>query len=493
MTLAIYHHTAKGRMDGVPYPSWALSDMKKMLEQKQASSLKVIEGALNNNQRLSLVRQLNDFYGSDEFLSRYSEYLRQEVVNSIGEQYSSMAMLNKEMFSINASRSNLLTTAFSGVKSTSYTNTALTRFDNLIVNLRAKFSALLPHANFSSNNQKFFKELGGAFAASGDESLIELVENCDTLAQQYSSLLGNRYTSKGTKAKLPEGWLSQTNGALMKLIGTGFWELVVAKARYKAMKELEDKIFPDIEKAFLGVGSAAGWKATVSGWKHTGATKDSSVNKEIVADSLINIRLHNEGDNVGVTIAVGDSTKFSQSLATRGAGKAKGGTTVKSTVSQNFTLNYALSQINEGLKNYWEKRLGNFLTSSNHKAYFPQNNWKNTLEAVKILAIYDTLAQRIDGGVQTMSFNTQILTMQSLALLGANGIQTNMVSIHGLAQAVQSKYSSYVDEQYYANGYWKRDIPERHDNTYINFINTLMQEKFNITVRVLSLFNASKK
>ena len=109
------------------------------------------------------------------------------------------------------------------------------------------------------------------------------------------------------------------------------------------------------------------------------------------------------------------------------------------------------------------------------------------------MAAFDAIAARIGGGVQTLSFNTKIMSMRTIAQLAAttNPSGSNYISLSGLSNITNTakggKYSSYISDQYenQPNGD-NLDKPERHQDRYNTFIKGIMDTKFKASVNVLA-------
>ena len=213
--------------------------------------------------------------------------------------------------------------------------------------------------------------------------------------------------------------------------------------------------------------------------------------KSILADSMVEITIIDSGNNVIAKVTTGDSTKFSQSLATRGIKDESTGMRV--TGISELVLRNVLEEINPALKEYWEKRMSPFLTANNTKLNSTVDNWNNTLQAVKIMAAFDAIAVRIGGGVQTFSFNTKIMSVRAIAQLASttSPAGTNYISLSGLSSITNTskggKYSSYISDQYYNQPKGDNpDKPERHQDRYNTFIQGIMDTKFKASVNVLA-------
>ena len=109
------------------------------------------------------------------------------------------------------------------------------------------------------------------------------------------------------------------------------------------------------------------------------------------------------------------------------------------------------------------------------------------------MAAFDAMAVRIGGGVQTLSFNTKIMSIRAIAQLGSatNPSGANYISLSGLSSITNTakggKYSSYISDQYenQPNGD-NPDKPERHQDRYNTFIKGIMDTKFKASVNVLA-------
>ena len=113
-----------------------------------------------------------------------------------------------------------------------------------------------------------------------------------------------------------------------------------------------------------------------------------------------------------------------------------------------------------------------------------------------MIAAFDAIAVRIGGGAQTLSFNTKIMSMRTIAELAANnkvnGVGASVVSLTGLSDITKGNngntYASYIDAQY--NNLPPKgnldDKPERHQEKYNQYIKSIMDTKFHASVNLLA-------
>lgn len=113
-----------------------------------------------------------------------------------------------------------------------------------------------------------------------------------------------------------------------------------------------------------------------------------------------------------------------------------------------------------------------------------------------MIAAFDAIAVRIGGGAQTLSFNTKIMSMRTIAELAANnkvnGVGASVVSLTGLRDITKGSngntYASYINAQYNnlpPKGHLN-DEPERHQEKYNQYIKSIMDTKFHATVNLLA-------
>lgn len=117
--------------------------------------------------------------------------------------------------------------------------------------------------------------------------------------------------------------------------------------RAKAEVLKDGNILEEIKKTFQSHGLDV-TKVEIGEATQTGATTANG-GKSVLADSMIEIRIYS-GNEVKAVISTGDSTKFSQSLATRGLYTESAGT--KNVGITDLLLSQVLSELGNPVKLY---------------------------------------------------------------------------------------------------------------------------------------------
>lgn len=147
-----------------------------------------------------------------------------------------------------------------------------------------KLSKFFDTENIDGIDEKGVKEFAGA---------------CRSLKDAYSDFI----TSSNK-----EQFLKKIKGNLSTIVGAAIWERVLMRARTQAFEKGFDKeIFGKAKEAF----KANGMQITVKAEPEQTGTKKTEDHESIVSDSLVKINI-SCGEDVVLTITVGDSSKFSQ-------------------------------------------------------------------------------------------------------------------------------------------------------------------------------------
>lgn len=415
---------------------------------------------------------------SESFYKEYSDSL----ATMLEEEFNTQAIGNIEIDDIFNPQKVRLTGGWKGLAGASKA-TILDELDNTIIEIKklmkvafkddkelASFQRVINTKNghrdvFFNNLLKFFQDTGrNSFQT---QPVQEFIGACKSISTAYKDFIKSGSNKKN--------FLDTISGNLKTIVGSGIWERILMIARAQAYEKGFDKrIFDDIIQAFNNSGGKVTVKAKP---RQTGAEKTSD-GQSIVSDSLVDIYIKS-GDNIVLTITVGDSSKYSQYHW-----YAINETTAQRQVSK--SMGSFLNQL--GVRQYWVEREGIFLDGNNLPAEWDNNdikNWNNTRAGIALLGMYDILAVRAGGDPAfSFSLNKQTVTTYNFIKNYANVIATKekVGSIAGIPDFAP-QWLKYVNAIYHMSDNDKRQYLR---NTYLQ---NFMEAKVHISINAFKGFN----
>lgn len=361
----------------------------------------------------------------------------------------------------------------------------LNQLDKSIIEIKKLMKMAFPSYKDAKEFQKVINSKGRADFLKNLETFFS-VTKLDTVNQDIvqefagaAKSLNNAYKDfikNGASGK--KKFLDNIGGNFKTIAGSAIWERIPMIARAQAYEKVfDERIFGDSEKAFIKSG---GKLKAVARPTQTGSEKTSD-RKSIVSDSIVNIDIYS-GDNIVLTITVGDSSKFSQ----------YNWYSINETESQkkiSKSLGTWLNQL--GVRQYWVEREGVFLGQGNDNTAPPAewrsqdvSNWNNTRAGIALLGMYDILAVRAGGNPAfSFSLNKKTVTTYRFIETYAREIAKKQTTgkIAGIPEFA-TQWKSYVKDVYSMTN---DDSRQTARNTALR---TLMETKVHISLNAFKGF-----